>query len=215
MKSPVIIVGTGSLAQLALEILQRNDILVYGFIAEKNISKATEINDIPILGNIEEISYLQTIGKDSAIFVGIESTTLRQQYIKRLSNTENQSDFINLIHPFTHIAGTVHLGIGNLVDVGSCISPGARLGNHCLVHKQIVIESGAIIHNFVQIGSGSIIGEQTTIGDNVFIGAGATIIGGIQIGKGARIGAGSVVLESIPENEVVLGNPAKSVKLNQ
>ena len=214
MKDPVIIVGTGGLAQLALEILQRNDILVYGFLAENKLAMVNEINHIPILGNIEdEPHYLQTIGKNCHVFVAIEQTKARQQYIKQLIN-HHEASFMNLVHPFTQIASSTKLGLGNLLDAGVSISPNSSLGNHCHLHKQVVIEYGVTIQDFVQIGSSSIIGEQTIVEENVFIGPGSTIIAGIHIGKGARIGAGSVVLESVKEKEVVLGNPAKPVKIS-
>ncbi|ACE06285.1 hypothetical protein Aasi_0919 [Candidatus Amoebophilus asiaticus 5a2] len=214
MKDPVIIVGTTALAHQALEILLQNDIVVYGFLAEKQLDKLTEINHIPILGNIEEdASYLEKIDKKLAVFIAIEQSTSRQQHIKKLSN-QHQISFINLVHPLANLGFNTQLGIGNLIDAGTNISANSQLGNHCLVHKQVIIEYGATIQNFVQIGSGSIIGEQVTIEDNVFIGAGAAIVAGVHIGKGARIGAGSVVLESVKEKEVMLGNPAKPFKIS-
>lgn len=213
MKDPVIIVGTGALAYQALEILQRNDIIVYGFLAEKQATHPTEINHIPILGNIEEdADYLEKIGKHCAVFVAMEQATSRQQYIKKLS-TQHQIKFINLIHSLANLATSVQLGSGNLIDAGANISSNSRLGDHCLIHKQVIVEYGATIQNFVQIGAGSMIGEQVTIEENVFIGPGATIVAGTHIGKGARIGAGSVVLESVKEKEVMLGNPAKPFNL--
>ncbi|EMN7422915.1 N-acetyltransferase, partial [Vibrio parahaemolyticus] len=44
------------------------------------------------------------------------------------------------------------------------------------------------------------------------IGANATILPGITIGKNAMVGAGSVVTRSVPDNAVVVGNPAKIVR---
>jgi sugar O-acyltransferase (sialic acid O-acetyltransferase NeuD family) len=209
MKDPVIIVGTTALAHQALEILLQNDIVVYGFLAEKQSSELTEINHIPILGNIEDdTSYLEKIDKRCAIFIAMEQATIRQQYIKKL-NKQYEANFVNLIHPLANLAFNVQLGIGNLIDAGTNISAHTQLGNHCLVHKQVIIEYGTTIQNFVQIGSGSIIGEQVTIEEDVFIGPAVTIVAGTHIEKGARIGSGSVVLESVKENEVMLGNPAK------
>ena len=46
------------------------------------------------------------------------------------------------------------------------------------------------------------------LGDNVLVGAGAIIIGDVQIGNNVKIGAGAVVTKSIPDNCVVVGNPA-------
>lgn len=215
LKTPVIIIGTGNLAYLALEILQRNDILVYGILAEQEASQLTEIQHIPILGNLDETTaYIEKIGKDSAVFVALQQANVRQRYIKQLDKTHAELSFINLIHPCADVASSALLGIGNLLDSGAQISPCAQIGNHCLVYKQAIIDIGVKIHNFVQVGAGSIIGEQVTIEENAFIGAGATIVAGLHIGKGARIGAGAVVLESVKEQEVVLGNPAKPVKID-
>ena len=38
------------------------------------------------------------------------------------------------------------------------------------------------------------------------------IIGNITIGNNVTIGAGSVVVKDVPDNAVVVGNPAKIVK---
>lgn len=50
-----------------------------------------------------------------------------------------------------------------------------------------------------------------TIMDNVFIGKNVTIFPNVKIGSNSLILDGSVVTESIPENAVVLGNPAKPI----
>ena len=50
---------------------------------------------------------------------------------------------------------------------------------------------------------------QTTVHRGASIGANATILPGVIIGEGAMIGAGSVVTNDIPANELWLGNPAR------
>jgi hypothetical protein len=50
------------------------------------------------------------------------------------------------------------------------------------------------------------------IGDNVTIGSNVVIIGNIRIGNNVIIGAGSVVVKDIPENCIVVGNPASIIK---
>lgn len=53
------------------------------------------------------------------------------------------------------------------------------------------------------------------IGDNVTIGCNVSIIGKIKIGNDAVIGAGSVVVKDVPNGGVVVGNPAKLVRINK
>ena len=50
------------------------------------------------------------------------------------------------------------------------------------------------------------------IEDDVFIGANSIITKGVRIGKRSIIATGSVVIKSVPENEIWGGNPAKFIK---
>lgn len=47
---------------------------------------------------------------------------------------------------------------------------------------------------------------------NVWIGVNVTILPGVTIGNNAIVGAGAVVTKDIPDNAVVVGNPAKVIK---
>jgi maltose O-acetyltransferase len=52
-----------------------------------------------------------------------------------------------------------------------------------------------------------------TIGSGVWIGAGVTILKGVTIGEDAVVGAGSVVTREVAARTVVLGNPARPVRM--
>lgn len=54
--------------------------------------------------------------------------------------------------------------------------------------------------------------NRTVIGNYVWIGTGAIILDGSRIKNYAVVGAGSVLKGTIKENEVAVGNPAKSIK---
>lgn len=54
--------------------------------------------------------------------------------------------------------------------------------------------------------------QPVKIEDNVWIGGGVIILPGVTIGKNSVIGAGSIVVKSIPANSVAVGNPCKVIK---
>lgn len=53
------------------------------------------------------------------------------------------------------------------------------------------------------------------IGDNCWIGAGVTILDGVNIGNDCVIAAGSVVTQSVPDNSIAMGVPARVTKSRQ
>ena len=48
----------------------------------------------------------------------------------------------------------------------------------------------------------------------IMVGAGTQILGAVTIGENSKIGAGSVVLEDIPDNCTVVGIPGRIVRNN-
>ena len=55
-------------------------------------------------------------------------------------------------------------------------------------------------------------GKRPVIGDNVSVFAHAIIVGDVKIGNNVTIGAGAVVVKDVPDNAVVVGNPARVIK---
>ncbi|MEM1364721.1 MAG: gamma carbonic anhydrase family protein [Pseudomonadota bacterium] len=69
------------------------------------------------------------------------------------------------------------------------------------------------------VGEGCTIGHKAmlhgcTIGDNSLVGMNATVLNGAKIGKNCIIGAGALVKENeiVPDNSLVVGIPARTVK---
>ena len=98
----------------------------------------------------------------------------------------------------------------------SCkIGPGLLIPHSfCIViTSDAEIGTNAVIFHEVTIGGNATRNDGTPkIGDNVTIYTGAKILGPIKIGDNVRIGANSVVLNSVPDNALVVGNPARIIK---
>ena len=102
------------------------------------------------------------------------------------------------------------------------IHPAATIGRRffidhgmgVVIGETTVIGDDVLIYQGVTLGgTGKEIGKRhPTVCNNVVIGAGAKVLGNIMIGSGARIGAGSVVIDSVPEHSTVVGIPGRIVQ---
>ena len=99
------------------------------------------------------------------------------------------------------------------------IHPGAKLGKRVFIDhgSGVVIGETAEVGDDVLIYMGVVLGgtalERTkrhpTIENDVVLGSGSIVLGPITIGKGAKVGAGSVVIRSVPPEATVVGVPAR------
>jgi serine O-acetyltransferase len=104
------------------------------------------------------------------------------------------------------------------------IHPGAQIGRRLFIDHGlgVVIGETAIVGNDVTLYQGVTLGgtgkeggkRHPTIEDHVVIGDGAKVLGNIVVGANCRIGAGSVVLRSVPENSTVVGVPGHIIFRN-
>ncbi|MDO4428599.1 MAG: serine O-acetyltransferase EpsC [Atopobiaceae bacterium] len=108
------------------------------------------------------------------------------------------------------------------IRYGADIHPAARIGRRFTVDHGIgvVIGGTAVIGDDCLMYQNATLGmtgkhggkRHPTVGDGVLIGAGSILLGAITVGDGAYVGAGSVVVDDVPANTTVVGNPARVVR---
>lgn len=127
--------------------------------------------------------------------------------------------------------------IGDETKIGAFveIQKNAKVGRRCKISSHTFICEGVTIEDNVFIGhnvtfvndtyprattpAGGLQTEKdwkvetTLVKKGASIGSGVTILANVVIGEGALVGAGSVVTKDVPPFSVVVGNPAKVVKL--
>ena len=104
------------------------------------------------------------------------------------------------------------------------IHPGATIGKGLFIDHGtgVVIGETAVLGDNVTLYQGVTLGgtgkeqgkRHPTLEDNVMVSAGAKVLGSFTIGDNSKIGAGSVVLSTVPPNSTVVGVPGRVVKRN-
>lgn len=119
--------------------------------------------------------------------------------------------------------------IGDNVNIGShtVIEHDVVIGDNCRIHSNAFIPEFTVLEDGVWIGPCVVITNAkypnspnakknlkgVVIKQKAKIGAGAVILPGVVVGKGSLVGAGAVVTENVNAGTVVIGNPARFVKM--
>jgi len=138
------------------------------------------------------------------------------------------------LYGFTNLYGCE---IGDEVKVGAFVEvqKGAKIGSRCKISSHSFICEGVTLEEEVFIGhnvtyindlyprstdaQGRLQTESdwkcvpTLVKKGASIGSSATLLCGITVGEYAIVGAGSVVTKDVPPYGVVVGNPAKVLKM--
>jgi len=104
------------------------------------------------------------------------------------------------------------------ISLHSNIGGGLRVfhGMGLVIHPDVIIGRNCILRQGVTIGerrTGS--ADVPTIGNDVEFGCNSIVLGSIVIGDGAQIGAGAIVIKSVPKLGVAFGNASKIVRIRE
>lgn len=138
--------------------------------------------------------------------------------------------YFSIMHRWVEIGKHVNVQIGCFfggavrdVVIGSRVG----IGFSCLFLCPVRISSDVLIasnvhfinrndHSYNQVGKtiyqadrGNI--GKITVGNDVWIGQSAVLLAPLNIGRGSIVAAGAVVLDDVPENSIVAGNPARLI----
>jgi lipopolysaccharide O-acetyltransferase len=113
-----------------------------------------------------------------------------------------------------------HVQLNDAVHIGAVES--VQIGDHTLIASRVFISD----HNHGNYDVSNpkcnpevppidrpLVSKPVKIGCNVWIGEQVCILPGVTIGDGAIVGAGSIVTKDVPARSIVVGNPAKVIRM--
>ena len=208
------VIGTGSQARYIIENLNYNkEYNIVGLVdIEKKENVGKKRNNIEIKCILKDINK-NFDNKKYEVIVAYGNNVKKKEIVEFL--ILNNYKFATIINPNSYISSYVEIGYGSIINQNVTIMPNTKIGNHVIIHSGSVIGHDNIIEDFINIGPGVNTSGYVKIEEGSYIYTGATIIPKIKIGKWSIVGAGSVVIRDVKENEVVAGNPARRIKIKE
>jgi sugar O-acyltransferase (sialic acid O-acetyltransferase NeuD family) len=203
------IVGAGGLGRELLSLLRQDvacnrDWSVAGFIDSREELKGRLVGGVPVIGVPEDVQI-----HDLARFcVAVGDPILKEDLVTRLLSK-------NAV--FVQIKTKCEIGDGAILgkcvlQLNATISVDTRIGDYVYLDSESSVGHDAVIGDYCHIGRDVFIGGGANIGKGVNIHAGAMIAQRVTVGSGAVIGMGAVVLRDVPDNALMVGNPAKNIR---
>ena len=194
------------------KILKKENLKVK-YIFDKFIKKLNFKNNVIFSNKNSELDAM--IKNSSHFIVAVGSEHGKARYLISENLKKKGLKPLSAINKFSIIDKTSTIGKGLQIEPGSVIQGNCKIGNYCIINTNAAIDHGSTMGNGCHIMTGASIAGRVTIGDFVTVGTNATILPNIKIESGSYIGAGSVVVKNVKKDTVVVGNPAKKIKLNK
>lgn len=164
---------------------------------------------LPYLGTELSAPALAALGRDG-FFISVGNNRLR--YTIHQSLAAKKLYPVNAIHTSAIIDPRVKIAEqGVMISAGVIINSLSSIGTGAICNTGSVIEHECLVGDFSHIAPGAILCGNVKVGDMSLVGAGSVIRENISIGRNAIIGAGSVVVKDVPDNVMVMGNPARVI----
>lgn len=213
------IVGAGGFGREIMPLVQsilessenRHDYKCVFIVEDKYEIKENHVNGVEV---IKLSTYLSMPADEKYFNIGIGDSKVRERisnYIPR----DIAKPFS--IFPSSHISlAENNVGEGGVFCSFTHITSNANIGKffHCNIYSYVAHDCK--IGDYVTFAPGVKCNGHVVIEDHAYIGTGAVIKDGthkpITIGKGAVVGMGAVVTKSVLPGDIVVGNPAKSIK---
>ncbi len=194
--------GASGHAKVIIDSLKALEIFVSGLFDDN--PEVKKLLDYTVYGSFDK----KRLG-DEELIISVGLNNIRKKIVEKLPS---DISYGNAIYPSAIISGYVSIGKGTVVMQGAIIQSSVTIGNHCIINTGASVDHDCHIGDFVHISPHATLCGNVSVGEGSQVGAGAVVIPGIKIGKWSLIAAGAVVLKDVPDNVLVLGNPARVVK---
>ena len=213
MKKPLVIFGSGDIAQLAHYYFSRDsNYEIVAFTVDAAFITATEFCGLPVVP-FEEITNLYTPGSNE-IFIALSYSKLNQvRKEKYLAAKSLGYRFASYVSSHATVLNDGRIGDNCFILEDNTIQPFVTIGNNVTLWSGNHIGHHSTIHDHCFVASHVVISGGVEIAESCFIGVNATLRDHIKVGEKSVIGAGALLLADAEPEGVYIGAATERSKV--
>jgi len=117
-----------------------------------------------------------------------------------------------LVDPSSFVASSAVVGPGSVVYPHGFIGAGATLTQRAFILSGCAINHDCVLEDRTIVCSGVTLAGHVHVERDCYLGQRCTVRQNVRIGAGSTLGMGSVVLDDVPPEVVMVGNPARKLR---
>jgi sugar O-acyltransferase (sialic acid O-acetyltransferase NeuD family) len=183
MKKPLVIFGTGDIAQLAHYYFSTDsEYEVVAFTVDAAYITEDKMSDLPVIPFEELVSRYSP--DTHQLFVALSYSKL---------NAVRKEKYL--------AAKALGYKVASFVSSKATVLNDGRIGENCFIFEDNTIQPFVTIGNNITLWSGNHIGHHSTIKDHCFIASHVVISGGVEVGEQCFIGVNATLRDHIKIGE--------------
>lgn len=209
MKELLIIGARGygrEIYNLAISCKEYNkDFIIKGFLDDKSDALDNFSDYPPIIDSVE--NYIPQ--PDDVFICALGDVNYKKKYIDIIQ--EKNVEFYTLIHPTVIVSSNARIGKGVVISQFSTISCDVEIRDFVTIQPYCTLGHDVKVASYCHLNTYSFMGGSAVLEEEVTLHTGSIILPHKTVKRKSIVGAGSVVIRTVPEKCTVHGNPAKKL----
>lgn len=170
------------------------------------------LTDVPLYRGLAGLDDWLKTQDSAAVFnagIAIGGARGRDRNLIALSLQDAGLQLPVLTHTSASVSRTAQIGLGSQVLANAVVAADVVMGRVCIVNNNANVDHECQLGDGVHIAPGAVLCGCVIVGENTMVGANAVVLPRLRIGRNVVVGAGAVVTRDVPDDSVVVGNPAR------
>jgi sugar O-acyltransferase (sialic acid O-acetyltransferase NeuD family) len=205
MKKPVVIFGTGEIAELAYYYMTNDsDLEIVAFTADGEFIKADQFLNKPLVAFEEIEKHYPSAEYDMHVALSYSKLNLIREQKYHAAKAKGYQ-LVSYVCSRSVYWNDLTIGDNCFILENQTIQPTVKIGNNVMIWSGNHLGHGCKIKDHTYLSSHICISGHTIIGERCFIGVNSTFKDFITVGNRVFVAMGASVTKNIADDAVILG----------